>query len=237
MQIDHKKNIIEVKNVSFSYGKEPILENINLNIHEGDYLGIIGPNGGGKTTLLKLILGLLKPTTGTIHSVDVPIGYVAQKATNFDTNFPITVREVVAQGRMAGRGLMYRFTPEDWKMIEKALHIVDLFDYQHTLIGELSGGQQQRAFIARAIVGQHPHVVFLDEPTAGVDVNSQKQFYSFLKKLNKELGMTLVLVSHDVDIITHEVSHVALVNQKLIYYGDTERFIKKHYLIHRQSHV
>ncbi len=175
---------------------------------------------------------MLKPTVGRIHLSAPPIGYVAQKATNFDSNFPITVREVVSQGRLAGKGLMYRFTKEDWSMVKKALQTVDLLEYQNALIGELSGGQQQRVFIARAITGAHPHIIFLDEPTGGIDAQSQKQFYSFLKKLNKELGMTLVLVSHDIDIITNEVSHVAFVNQKLIYYGDPKNFMNKHYLIH-----
>ena len=237
MPVDHNKNIIELSDVSFAYtDKNYILEHINLEVHEGDYLGIIGPNGGGKTTLLKLIVGLLKPTKGIIHLSSFPIGYVPQKVTNFDMNFPITVREVVVQGRVAGRGLFKGFTDEDWKMVEKSLKTVDLLDYQNELIGNLSGGQQQRVFIARAIAGQHPHVIFLDEPTTGIDANSQKQFYAFLRKLNREMGMTLILVSHDVDIITNEVSHVAYVNQKLIYYGDPKFFMQKHYLVHHHPH-
>ncbi len=237
MSVDHTQNIIEVKNVSFSYNHEKVLENINLTVHQGDYLGIVGPNGGGKTTLLKLILGLLKPTSWTITTSAFPIGYVAQKATNFDVNFPITVREVVAQGRLAGHGLIYRFTNEDNAMIDKAIKTVDLFDYKDKLIGELSGGQQQRVFIARALAGPHPHVIFLDEPTAGVDAASQQKFYAFLKKLNRDLGMTLVLISHDVDIISNEVSHVAYVNQTLIYYADPKSFMKEHYLLHQQNHA
>lgn len=234
MSINHTKNIIEIKNVSLAYDKEPVLKNINLNIHEGDYLGIIGPNGGGKTTLIKIILGLIKPTTGIVTLKTQQLGYVPQKVTNFDVNFPITVKEVVAQGRIAQRGLFHNLDKEDWKIVEKSLATVELLDQQNKLLSQLSVGQQQRVFIARAISASHPHVIFLDEPTSGIDQHSQKHFYSFLKHLNRDLGITLVLISHDVDIITHEVSHVALVNQKLEYYGDPKLFIEKHYLSHHQ---
>lgn len=226
MSINHQQNIIEVKNVSFSYGDEVVLENINLNVHKGDYLGIIGPNGGGKTTLLKLILGLLKPTTGTIYTSASPFGYVAQKATNFDNNFPISVRDVVSQGRITGKGLIQRLTADDWKIINNAIDIVGLSAYKDRLIGDLSGGQQQRVFIARAITGRHPHVIILDEPTAGVDKKSQEDFYSLLKKLNRELKMTIILVSHDIDVIASETTELACVNKNLIYDNNPENFLR-----------
>jgi zinc transport system ATP-binding protein len=222
--VDHTKNVIELHDVSYSYtGAEDAVKNVSLAIHEGDYLGIIGPNGGGKTTLLKLILGLLKPDSGTVELSVPSIGYVAQDATRFDARFPITVAEVVAQGRIAQRGLLHRLTSEDHDAIDTAIRQVGLEKFQHVLIGNLSGGQQQRVFIARAICGQQPRVIFLDEPTAGIDEKSQRQFYSLLRKFNQELGMTLVLIAHDIDVIKREVSHVAVINQKLIYYGDPEQ--------------
>lgn len=237
MPVNHSKNIIEVKNISFSYGKELILKDINLDIHEGDYLGIVGPNGGGKTTLIKLILKLLKPKSGNII-VNVPvIGYVSQNTTNFDINFPITIREVVSQGRLAGQGIFYKLTNEDWRMIDQALQTVGLFNIKDRLIGELSGGQQQRVFIARAIAGHHPHIIILDEPTAGIDITSQNKFYSFLKKLNRDLKITLVLVTHEVDKIAKEANHVAFINQSLVFYENPKVLLKKHYLFDNHKHV
>ncbi len=225
MQIDHTKNIIEVKDVSFSYGDHKILESINLNIHKGDYVGLIGPNGGGKTTLVKLILGLLKPDKGEIKMFDVPlekfkdwnkIGYVAQKVTNFDPNFPITASEVVSLGKNS---------KEEKENVDWALDVVEMKNFSNRLIGQMSGGQQQRIFIARALA-QKPQIMFLDEPTSGVDANSQKEFYKFIEKLNHELDITLILVSHDMEVVEKEVTEIAYVNQKLTYYNNPKDFIK-----------
>ncbi|MEK7571544.1 MAG: metal ABC transporter ATP-binding protein [Patescibacteria group bacterium] len=231
--VDHTKNIIELQNVSFSYGSEPVLTNITFALHKGDYLGIIGPNGGGKTTLLKLMLGLLKPTSGSItlfgKKLDEVkqksrIGYVPQKATHFDQTFPVTVKEVVTMGRYARRGLFTFITDEDKKQVEKALRQVEMFDHKDTLISDLSGGQQQRVFIARALAGE-PEVIFLDEPTAGVDTHTQEQFYFLLRKLNRELDMTLVLVSHEVDVVVNEVTEVACINSSLVCYCKPEELV------------
>lgn len=235
MSIDHTKNIIEVRNLSFLYGENQVLTSIDLNIHSGDYLGIIGPNGGGKTTLLKLILGLLKPTQGSISLFGQPadkfsdwskVGYVSQKSTSFDVNFPITVREVVAMGRLGRRRLFHRSTPQDNQLIDWAIDQVDLQNFQDKLIGNLSGGQQQRVFIAKVLV-QQPSIIFLDEPTSGVDIPSQEQFYKLLKRLNQDLGITLVLVSHDIDVIANEVTEIACINQSLVYHGSSAGFIKE----------
>ena len=226
MPINNQKNTIEIKNVSFSYGSEIVLENINLNVYEGDYLGIIGPNGGGKTTLLKLILGLLKPQKGTIRSSYSPIGYVSQNAINFDNNFPISVRDVVSQGCVVDRGLFRQLSPDDWKNIDLTIKLVGLSDYKNRPIGDLSGGQKQRVFIARAIVNNHSKVIILDEPTAGVDKNSQESFYSLLKKLNRELKMTIILVSHDIDVIASETTKLACINKNLIYDNNPENFLR-----------
>ncbi len=239
MPVDHTKNILEVKNVSFAYGaNEAVLTNISLNIHSGDYLGIIGPNGGGKTTLLKIMLGLLRPTQGSVFLFgkelndfkDWPsVGYVPQKAVHFEATFPATVEEVVAMGRFGKRGLLRMSTGEDVKKVAEALRHVDMLDFKDRLIGDLSGGQQQRVFIARALVTE-PKIIFLDEPTVGVDVGTQEQFYRLLEKLNQTLGLTLVLVSHDIDVIANEATELACINQTLVYHGSPKEFVKGEYL-------
>lgn len=226
MQIDHNENIVELKNISFSYGGKNVLEDVTLNVHKGDYLGIIGPNGGGKTTLLKIALGLLTPKHGTVHlfGQDIccfnrwsKIGYVPQKATNFDSNFPLTVEEVVAMGRY---GKAYR---QD--IVNTSLKQVEMFEFRKKLIGDLSGGQQQRIFIAKALAGE-PEIIFLDEPTVGVDTKTQEQFYNILKKLNTKLKITLVLISHDIDVIASETTEIACINKKLIYDNNPENFLR-----------
>lgn len=234
MQIDHTKNIIEIRDLSFAYNQERVLEGINLNVHLGDYLGIIGPNGGGKTTLLKIMLGLLKPTSGTVYlfGQDIccfknwsKIGYVPQKAVNFDSNFPATVYEVVSMGRYGRKGLFHSLNTKDKTIVEESLRQVEMTEHKERIIGDLSGGQQQRVFIARALAAQ-PEVIFLDEPTVGVDVATQESFYKLLKKLNQRLDLTLVLISHDIDIVAHEATELACVNKTLIYESKPQDFFK-----------
>jgi zinc transport system ATP-binding protein len=234
MSINHNKNIIEINNISFAYGKELVIDKANLNIHKGDYLGIVGPNGGGKTTLLKIILGLLKPSSGSISLFGQninsfrnwsKIGYVPQKAVDFDINFPATVYEVVAMGRYGKRGLFNSLNSDDKKIIDDSIKQVEMFKFKDRIIGDLSGGQQQRAFIARALSAQ-PEIIFLDEPTVGVDVKTQEAFYNLLKKLNQTLHLTLVLVSHDIDVVAKEVTELACINKTLLYYDDPQKFFK-----------
>jgi len=238
MPVDHTKNIIEVQNVSFAYGDVPVLENISLTIHQGDYLGIVGPNGSGKSTLLKVMVGLLQPRSGSVsifgHSAQAAqrssrIGYVPQKAVNFDTLFPATVREVVAMGMYGKMGILKRMTARGRGVIDRALEQVEMLPFQHRLIGDLSSGQQQRVFIARALASE-PEIIFLDEPTVGVDVHTQEQFYILLKKLNQDLGLTLVLISHDIDVIANEVTELACINKTLVYHGEPKEFISGDYL-------
>lgn len=238
MPVDHTKNIIEVKDVSFSYGDTSVLKNITLTIHQGDYVGVIGPNGAGKSTLLKVMLGLLKPSTGSIKlfgsesgcAKGCPqLGYVPQKAINFDSLFPATVEEVVAMGRYGLRGILRRLNKDDRKIIRQSLEQVEMLEFKDRLIGALSSGQQQRVFIARALAGE-PEVIFLDEPTVGIDVKTQEQFYILLKRLNQDLGITLVLVSHDIDVIANEATELACINQTLVYHGAPSEFVKGDYL-------
>lgn len=238
MSVDHLKNIVEIKNVSFSYGEVLVLKNISLSIHQGDYLGIIGPNGSGKSTMLKLMLGLLKPTSGEIKLFGQSIadfrdwnklGYVPQKAINFDSLFPVTVYEVVEMGRYNKKRIWRGLKKSDHEIIEKSLRQVEMWEFKDRLIGDLSSGQQQRVFIARALSGE-PEMIFLDEPTVGVDIKAQENFYALLKKLNQELGLTLILISHDLEVVSKEATEVACVNQNLVYHSDPKDCMKKNYL-------
>ncbi len=234
-EINEAKNIIEVKDMSFSYGPNEVLKDITFEIHEGDYLGVVGPNGSGKTTLLKIMLGLLPPSSGSVRLFGKElkdfkewskIGYVPQKVTSFDVNFPATVHEVVLMGRYARRGLLRGITPKDEQVGKKALKQVGMLEYHDRLIGDLSGGQQQRVFIARALAGE-PEVIFLDEPTTGVDEKTQGEFYALLGRLNKELKLTLVLISHDIEMITKEVMHIACIDRTLVCHSTPEEFLKE----------
>jgi zinc transport system ATP-binding protein len=229
--------LIHLDNVCFSYHEEEVLCSVSLEIQKGEFVGIIGPNGSGKTTLIKVILGLIKPDNGTVKLFGKPIesfnnfakiGYVGQKATQINTTIPTTVKEIVALGRLSLRPLGTLSDDKDEKAIQKALKNVGLSDKQHALITELSGGQQQRVFIAKALASE-PELLILDEPTTGVDVNAQDDFYKLLADLNKQ-GITLIIVSHDIDVIVNEVNKLVCLNKKLVYHGTPKQFIKEDYL-------
>lgn len=224
--------VIEVRNVSFGYAKDLVLDRVSLTVGRGEYLGLIGPNGSGKTTLLRLILGLLPLTQGEIRLFGTPVqqfrerwrvGYVAQKAASFNSAFPATVEEVVSTGLTARRGLFRRFTASDRLAVRQALDRVGLLPYKDRLVGRLSGGQQQRVFIARALVSR-PELLILDEPTVGVDASAEGQFYRLIRRLREEMGLTVILVSHDIGAITHEVSALACLNRRLFYHGSPADF-------------
>ncbi|NTW89812.1 MAG: metal ABC transporter ATP-binding protein [Candidatus Moranbacteria bacterium] len=235
-RVDHTKNVISVEAISFSYdGERDVLEDITLDVHQGDYIGLVGPNGAGKTTLLKVMINLLVPRSGTVKlfGQDIrdfkdwqKIGYVPQKAVRFDANFPATVSEVVLMGRTSGKGFFQRTTDADTEAVGNALEKVGMLGYGERLIGDLSGGQQQRVFIARALVND-PEVVFLDEPTTGVDKKTQDGFYALLQKLNREFGLTIVLVSHDIRRLTREVMHIACVDRTLTCHSSPEEYLSE----------
>jgi len=216
--------IFEVKNLFFQANAQKILEDISLTILPGDYCAIIGPNGGGKTTLIRLLLGLGKPTKGEIKLFGQAlsrfkrwnkIGYVPQRASQLDQNFPATVLEVVKMGRIAKQGLFSRATQEDRDAIEEAMLKMDVTDIQEKLIGELSGGQRQRVMIARALASK-PEVLILDEPNTGVDVVSQQRFYKLLRELNKNENMTIIFITHDIGVIADDIGRLFTVNQTLL---------------------
>ncbi len=220
--------MIKLKDVSFSYNSVPVLENVSLEIGEKDYLAIIGPNGGGKTTLLKLILGLLFPDKGEITIFGKPpkmgrkvIGYMPQMF-EFDFSFPITVFEVVLMGRLAAKKMGKGYSKKDKEIAHAALEKVGMSALKDRNIGELSGGQRQRVLIARALAMQ-PKVLLLDEPAASVDHKWQVEFYQLLNQLNKDIA--IVMVTHDVSVISTYVDKLACVNRKLYYHGSTKEGI------------
>jgi len=226
------ESLISVENVSFRYGPHQVLNDIVLPIYTGDFLGILGPNGSGKTTLLKIILGLLKPSQGHVLLMQKPqqdfvewgkIGYVPQNATHIDPYFPVSAQEVVAMGLKSLPSSERVAKTEEVAAIEEALKLVGMDPYRMRRIGQLSGGQQQRVFIARAIVNR-PRILFLDEPTTGVDAHTQEQFYDMLALLNQDEKITIVLVTHETGLINRHISQVACLNQSLIYHGAHEEF-------------
>lgn len=226
--------LIDVRGVSFGFGGPPVLSDIDLPIRRGDFLAIIGPNGSGKTTLVRIILGLLRPDRGEVSLLGDPparfrerhrIGYVPQKATNIDPIFPASVREVVAMAVLSHRRALGLTRKEAETAIGRALRQVDMAGLAKAPIGELSGGQQQRVLIARALVSR-PEVLFLDEPTTGVDARTRDLFYAMLDHLNTEEGLTIVLVTHDFGIVDRHVSQVACLDQRLVYHGSHAEFCR-----------
>lgn len=214
--------IIEVRSLSFGYDEKLILENINFAVERGDYLGVIGPNGSGKSTLIKLILGLLSPLTGEIRILGQRIedfkswdkvGYISQKAASFNSSFPATVEEVVAANLFSKIGLFRRYKKIHREQVMNALELVGMQDYAGKLIGSLSGGQQQRVFIARMLVS-NPEIMFLDEPTVGIDAKSEEAVYCLLARLNDELGITIVMVTHDIGAVTFHANKLACMGNR-----------------------
>ena len=217
--------IIKLNNIWVYYDDIPVLEDVSLQVESNDFLGIIGPNGGGKTTLLKVILGLIVPDRGKVAVLgNLPvesrsdIGYVPQHNL-FDREFPINVWDVVLMGRYGKVGIIKRFKKEDKEIALAALETVGMINDINKQIGKLSGGEQQRVFIARALVSQ-PKILLLDEPTASVDSTMQTEFYELLEKLKQ--NMAIVLVSHDISAISVYVDKIACLNRQLFYHGSKE---------------
>jgi zinc transport system ATP-binding protein len=230
--VNNQSPLISVENISFRFSGLEVLRNISFPISRGDFLALIGPNGSGKTTLIRIILGILKPKNGRVLLIgeDVEqfsqwhrIGYVPQKATNLDPLFPASVREVVAMGLISLKKFPRLIRSHDEGTIDQALERVGMKELKNRRIGELSGGQQQRVFIARAIVNE-PDVLFLDEPTTGVDEDTQNRFYDMLAELNHKVGLTIVLITHDFGVVTRHVNKVACLNQRLVFHGTHEDF-------------
>lgn len=217
--------IIEINNLDFTYNGEAILQDVNLAIPEKDFVAIIGPNGGGKTTLIKLILGLLTPDKGTIRingksprEASSCIGYVPQDI-HLNQSFPITVMDVVLMGKLDPKRRLSRRSAANRSDALAALERMDMAAYADKKIGTLSGGQRQRVFIARALV-TGPKLLLLDEPTSSIDTKGQADFYQFLREFNKDI--TILVVSHDLLVISRYVKSVTCVNKKVHYHDQSE---------------
>ncbi|MCR9011788.1 metal ABC transporter ATP-binding protein [Gabonibacter chumensis] len=210
-------DIIELRGISAGYEGRVVLQGVNLAVRKNDFIGIIGPNGGGKTTLLKIILGLIKPFSGEIiyyTSKQSLFGYLPQNS-RFDARFPIHVEEVVLSGLMSEKGIWKSYSKEDRLKVDALLETYGMSAYRKTPIGDLSGGQMQRVFLCRAIISS-PKILILDEPSTYVDTNFEKEFYGLLEKLNKK--MSIVMVSHDLGMICSYVKTIACVNGGLHYH-------------------
>lgn len=215
---------VELENISVKYGSLEALKSINMQVEVGSFLGIIGPNGGGKTTLLKVILGLIEPEVGKVKILGKPlkkaenqIGYVPQ-VSNFDRNFPISVLDVVLMARLGGRvKFFHQYNKQDIKKAEAVLDKLNLLQLKDRQIGKLSGGQLQRVLIARGLAVE-PEILLLDEPTASVDARSTSQIYEILKELNEE--KTIIVVTHDMAAVSSYFDTLACLNEKLYHHGD-----------------
>lgn len=217
------KEIVSLKSIWFSSNEVPILEDINFSIKQNAFLAIVGPNGGGKTTLLKVILGLIKPTEGDIRVFGRRpeegrklIGYLPQH-TSLDFSFPINIFDTVLMGRYAG--LFKGYSKEDKEAATRALKTVEMLKLKDRQIGQLSSGQLQRVFIARALA-REPSLLLLDEPMASIDPELQESFYKLLSKLRER--MAIVLVSHDVGVVSTQVDEIVCLNRRLLYHGSVK---------------
>lgn len=234
--------LIEIKNLNFGYNEKLVLKNISFSVNKGDFLGIIGTNGSGKSTLIKLMLKILTPLNGDIFLLDEninsfknwnKIGYVSQKANSFNGSFPATVEEVVQANLFSNIGLFKLPKKQHKEKVYHALEKVGMQDYGKRLIGDLSGGQQQRVFIARVLVSE-PVILFLDEPTVGIDAKSEDAVYCLLARLNKELGLTVVMVTHDIGAITVHANRLICLGENGLFEhnpkdGMTKEFVTEIY--------
>lgn len=229
--------IIRITNLGFDYGEGWVFHKLNLNIEKGDFVAVIGANGAGKSTLLKMLANVVTPTQGEIHYYNLPvadfhewekIGYVPQNPARQQRNFPISVREVIELGLIHRHNLLGRINSQDRQMIDKMLTDFDLTALQHRKIGELSGGQQQRVFLARAMVKQ-PEILLLDEPATGIDTQAKTLLYGMLKKINRENGVTIVMVSHDLELAAETARNALCLDHGICFWGEVHAALKHHH--------
>ena len=215
--------LFEMYSLSASYGANLVLQDVNFKVNENDFIGVIGPNGGGKTTLLRVILGLVKPITGKmVFNYELlngnSIGYLPQMSTG-DINYPVTVTDIILSGLMIRKGIISRMSASDKKKADNVIDELGLSGMSESTLNELSGGQMQRVFLARAIIG-NPRLLLLDEPGNFVDTTFENDFYEKLKDLNKR--MAILMVSHDVGTISSHIKSFACVNRSLHYHPSPE---------------
>ena len=231
MSIDFKQPIFDVKNLNFRVDTQNVLSNISFEIFSAEYIAIIGPNGGGKTTLIRLLLGLEKPTSGEIRIFGKllkdfkewhKIGYVPQRASHVDSAFPATVQDIVNMGRTSKRKIFSSMSQNDKDIVADTMKKMGVYDLKDKMVGTLSGGQRQRVMCARALASK-PEILILDEPNTGVDVVSQRNFYALLAKLNKEEKITIVFITHDIGVIADDIGRLFTINQKAIICNDPKK--------------
>jgi zinc transport system ATP-binding protein len=230
--LDQPKPVVELSNVSVRYANGVLaLDGINIDVNEKDLIALIGPNGAGKSTLLNIILGLVKPTTGSVKLFGTQeltknlkyVGYVPQGAQARDANLPFSVFETVMLGRTPHAGLFHGMGTQDKQKVVEVLKMFGIFELKDRRIGQLSGGQSQRVFLAKAMVSE-PKLLLLDEPTSGVDTTSKREFYNILERLNKEKGITVILSSHDIGVITKIANRVLCINRSQFFCGEKADF-------------
>ena len=221
------RRLLEFDEVWFSYDGEQVLRDITFAVARGEFMAVLGPNGSGKTTLLRLALGLIRPQSGRVrifgqdpaHFHDWSrVGYVPQRVEAVQTRFPATVKEVVSFGLYRGINPLRLFRHENAQAIEEALAMVGIQDLASRRVSDMSVGQQQRMLIARSLVRQ-PELLLMDEPVAGVDAAGQEAFHALIRRLNRELGITVMMISHDIGAVMREATTVACVNREIVFHG------------------
>jgi zinc transport system ATP-binding protein len=227
MPVDGRPPAVDIAGVSFAYRPgQPVLEDVSVRFEEGEFVAVAGPNGGGKTTLMRLVLGLARPASGSVRLFGEPahrfsrratLGYVAQRS-QVGGHGPVTVREVVSAGRLAQGGLLGPLRARDRAIVDAAIADVGLAERAGSQLAELSGGQQQRAFIAKALAGE-PSLLVLDEPTAGVDAAAQESLAHLLGRLHRERGVTTLYVSHEFGAVESIVDRLVLVRGSIVFDG------------------
>jgi zinc transport system ATP-binding protein len=224
--------IVSAANLFFSYPMDEVLSDVTFSVDKGDYVGLAGPNGAGKTTLIKILLGLLKEYRGKIElfGQQLPlfnewrrIGFLPQRVNVFNPLFPATAKEVVGLGLLSQKTFPKRVAPADEAKIEEALEAMDISDLKNKIAGELSGGQQQRLFLARALVSS-PELLILDEPSTALDPRSAESFFELIRKLNKEKGLTVIMVTHDIGQIGEYADKLLYLEKKIVWYGRFKDF-------------
>ncbi len=220
-----ERPILEVRDLWAGYDDEDILKGVNLEVFPGDFIGLLGPNGGGKTTLFRVLLGLLQPRKGTVSIMGKPVregrkllGYVPQHI-EFDREFPIRVWDVARMGRLSHSSLMRSLKADDDAVVERALDSVGMLEFKERHVGDLSGGQRQRVYIARALASE-PDIMLLDEPTASVDPKARTNIYDLLSEINQR--MAIIISSHDLGVVSGYVKTVGCINRHLFYHQDEQ---------------
>jgi ABC-type Mn2+/Zn2+ transport system ATPase subunit len=223
---DHTSPLLQFQDVSLGYRETLVLERLSFHICRGEFLGIVGPNGSGKTTILRAVLGLLRPRSGSIRRLGSPrIGYVPQRE-KIDTIMPVTVQEVALMGRASHLGAFARESERDRDAARRALALVGVGDLEHRLFRDLSGGQQQRVLLARALAGE-PELLVLDEPTNGMDLASEFATIEMLAGLNREAGLSILLVTHLLHTVLNAASSIMLIDRGRVLYGIADEVLQE----------